>query len=194
MSQIVLFHSVLGVRPGVRDAAERLRAAGHKVLVVDQYEGRVFDDYDEASAHAESIGYPALMQRGAAAVEHLPDGFIVAGFSNGGGMAEYVATQRGVAGVLMLSGALPLDMLGASASPTGVPAQIHYTIGDPFRRPEWIDALATAIRGAGTSVEVFDYRTAICSPTASLPDEYDPQAAERLWRRVLDFCAGPPTA
>ncbi len=48
------------------------------------------------------------MERAAAAVEHLPDGFIAAGFSNGGGMSEYVATRRDVAGVLMLSGALPL--------------------------------------------------------------------------------------
>ena len=94
MTQIALFHSVLGVRPGVIDAAERLRAAGHEVEVVDQYGGRVFDDYDEASAHAETIGYPVLMDRAVAAVEHLRDGFVAAGFSNGGGMAEYVATQR----------------------------------------------------------------------------------------------------
>ena len=79
MTQIALFHSVLGVRPGVIDAAERLRAAGHEVEVVDQYGGRVFDDYDEASAHAETIGYPVLMDRAVAAVEHLRDGFVAAG-------------------------------------------------------------------------------------------------------------------
>lgn len=43
MAAIALFHSVLGVRPGVRDAAARLRARGHEVLVVDQYNGRSFD-------------------------------------------------------------------------------------------------------------------------------------------------------
>lgn len=45
MASIALFHSVLGVRPGVQDAAARLRARGHEVLVVDQYDGRSFDDY-----------------------------------------------------------------------------------------------------------------------------------------------------
>src|SRR5512135_3673085 len=54
MTQIALFHSVLGVRAGVHDAAERLRAAGHDVRVVDQYGGRVFDDYRQAGAYAES--------------------------------------------------------------------------------------------------------------------------------------------
>ena len=101
MASIALFHSVLGVRQGVLDAAGRLRAAGHDVRVVDQYGGRVFDHYEEASAFAESIGYPVLMQRASDAVQDLPDGFVVAGFSNGGGMSEYVATQRPVAGVLM---------------------------------------------------------------------------------------------
>jgi dienelactone hydrolase len=104
MVRIALFHSVLGVRPGVHDAADRFRRSGHDVTVVDQYEGRVFDDYAEASRFAESIGYPILMRRAEEAVKDLPDGFVAAGFSNGGGMAEYVATRRSVSGVLMLSG------------------------------------------------------------------------------------------
>lgn len=91
MTQIALFHSVLGARPGIQDAVEHLRGTGHDVLVVDQYAGRVFDDYGEADAFAQSIGYPELMRRAAAAVEALPDGFVAAGFSHGGGMAEYVA-------------------------------------------------------------------------------------------------------
>ncbi len=82
MTHVALFHSVLGVRPGILDAAERLREAGHHVQVVDQYDGRVFDDYDEAIAFAEAIGYDELMRRAAAAVETLPDGFVAAGFSN----------------------------------------------------------------------------------------------------------------
>jgi dienelactone hydrolase len=157
MPQIAPFHSVLGVRPGVLDAAERLRAAGHEVTVIDQYDGRVFDDYTEASTYAEAAGYPELMQRALAAVDPLKDGFIAAGFSNGGAMSEYVATQRRVAGVLMLSGGLRLDMLGATAWPAGVPAQIHYTVEDPFRRQAPVDSMVAAIRDAAGVVEVFDY-------------------------------------
>lgn len=94
-----------------------------------------------------------LMRRAAAAVEALPDGFVAARLSNGGGMSGYVATQRRVSGVLMLSGALPLDRLGADAWPAGVPAQIHYTVGGPFRRQESIDTVAASIRAAGSPVE-----------------------------------------
>jgi dienelactone hydrolase len=72
---------------------------------------------------------------------------MIAGFSNGGGMAEHVATVRPVRGVLMLSGALPLAMLGGDAWPAGGPAQIHYAVDDPSRPQEWIDAVVDDVRG-----------------------------------------------
>ncbi len=193
MTDIALFHSVLGVRRGISEAADRLRTEGHNVVVVDQYDGRVFDDYHEANEFAESIGYPTLMGLAEHAVKSLPDGFIAAGFSNGAGMAEFVATKRPVRGVLMFSGALDLAMIGAVTWPAGVPAQIHYTMGDPFRNQAWIDAVAAQVRSAGASIEVFDYPGAghlFTDP--SLSAEHDAQAANLLWSRVLPFCAAPP--
>lgn len=190
MTEIALFHSVLGVRPGVLEAADRLRAAGHEVLVVDQYHGRVFDDYAEAMPFAEAIGYPALMGRAAEAVAGLTDGFIAAGFSNGGGMAEYVATVRPVRGVLMLSGALPLNLMGVDEWPAGVPAQIHYTVEDPFRNQAWVEAVAGQVTASGALVEVFDYPgKGHLFTDASLPADYDAESAELLWSRVLAFCS-----
>lgn len=189
MTQVALFHSVLGVRPGVADAAERLRAAGHQVQVIDLYQGQVFDDYDKASAFLESIGsYPELMRRTAEGVKGLPDGFVAIGFSNGGGIAEYVATQRRTAGAVMISGALPVEMLGADSWPAGVPAQIHYTTGDPFRRQEWVDAVAASARAADAPIELFDYPGAGHLFTdASLAGDYQPAEAALMWQRVLAF-------
>lgn len=189
MADIALFHSALGVRPGVVDAAERLRAVGHRVLVVDQYQRQVFDSYEEAGAFVESIGWPELMRRAAAAAQDLADVCFVAGFSNGGAMAEYVATVRRVSGVVMLSGTLPLTMIGIDSWPAGVPAQIHYTVDDPFRRQENIDALVSQIQASGSEIQVFDYPgNGHLFTDASLPDEYDSEAADVLWGRVIGFC------
>ena len=194
MTDIALFHSVLGVRPGIYEAADRLRAGGHDVVIVDQYDGWVFDDYDEAGEFAESIGFPTLMQLAEDAVQAIPDGFIAAGFSNGGGMAEFVATRRSVRGVLMFSGALDLAMIGDGAWPVGVPAQIHYTAQDPFRNQAWIDAVSAQVRAAGASVEVFDYPgDGHLFTDSSRTTEYDPTSTELLWSRVLPFCSRPPT-
>jgi len=192
MTHIALFHSSLGVRPGIIDAASRLRADGHQVLVVDQYDGRVFDDYDEAGAFVEQLGFPALLRRALDAVRDLPEPFMAAGFSNGGGMAEYVATQRPCRGVLMISGALPVRMLGVDAWPSGVPAQIHYTSGDPRRRQEWLDALRTEIGTAEASVTTFDYPgDGHLFTDPSRPAEYDEHATVLLWDRALTFCRTP---
>ncbi len=189
MAEIALFHSVLGVRPGVRDAAERLRADGHDVLVVDQYDEQVFDDYQQAGRFAEQIGYPELMRRALDAVRDLPDGFVAAGFSNGAGMAEYVSTQRPCSGVLLFSGALPVGMLGGASWRPGTPAQIHYTQGDPFRPQDWIDALVDEIHAVGGRVEVFNYPgRGHLFTDRSLPLEYDAQSAAQLWERALGFC------
>jgi dienelactone hydrolase len=190
MTTIALFHSVLGVRPGVLDAADRLRAAGHQVRVIDQYDGQVFDDYDEAGAHVEQVGFPALMAAALEGVADLPDGFVAAGFSNGAGMAEYVAVQGRSAGVVMFSGALPLAMLGASAWPAGTPVQLHAAAADPMRHQEWNDAFVADVRVSGASVEAFDYPgSGHLFTDPSLPAEYDPSATELLWDRALAFCA-----
>ena len=190
MASIALFHSVLGVRPGITDAATRLRAAGHEVLVVDQYDGRVFDDYAQAGAHVEAVGIPALLRSALDGVRDLPDGFVAAGFSNGAGMAEHVATQRRCAGVLLFSGALPLQLLGDARWPAGVPVQLHYAVGDPRRRPEWVAALTEEVAASGERLEVVDHPgTGHLFTDPSLPAEYDPRATEALWRDALAFCA-----
>jgi hypothetical protein len=46
---VALFHSVLWIREGIAEAAARLRGNGHHVVVVDQYDGRTFDDYEEVA-------------------------------------------------------------------------------------------------------------------------------------------------
>jgi dienelactone hydrolase len=188
MASIALFHSVLGVRPGITDAAGRLRAAGHDVLVVDQYDGRVFDDYDEADAYVEEAGFPALMEAAVEAVRDVPDGFLAAGFSNGAGMAEHVATQRRCSGVLLVSGALPMAVLGAPSWPAGLPAQLHRATGDPFRSIEWDEALAADVAAAGGVLEVVRYEaTGHLFTDPSLPAEFDAAATERFWREALAF-------
>jgi len=57
------------------------------------------------------------------------------------------------------------------------------------RRQKWVDALVESIEAAGAPLEVFDYPgRGHLFTDASLPDEYDPTAAEVLWERVLAFC------
>lgn len=190
MTTIALFPSVLGVRPGVLDAAERLRRDGHEVLVADLYDGRTFDDYPPALAFAEEeLGHAELLRRARAAVAGLPDGFVSAGFSLGCVMAVHVATQRPVSGVLMLAGAIPVSAFGGDATwPAGVPAQTHSTLADPWREQEAVEQAVRDVEAGGGTLEVFVYPgTGHLFTDPTLPDEYDPVATETLWSRVLPF-------
>lgn len=191
MSEIVLLHSILGVRDGVLDGAARLRAAGHVVHVPDLYDSAVFDDYAKASKFLESLGsYPELMRRSSEAVEGLRGELVYAGFSNGGGCATYLAATRpGALGLLSMHAAMPLAVLGLRTSwPAGVPVQVHYGERDPFQPPEWVEAFADDVRESGSGYEYFEYPVdGHLFTDRRLPEEYDEVAAEQLWERALRF-------
>src|SRR5262245_26462830 len=139
MAEVVLFHSVLGVRQGVLDAAERMRSMGHQVHVPNLYEkGVIFDDYKQAMAHVEAMGYRELLARTDAAMRSIPQTVVYAGFSNGGVSAEYlVATRPRATGCLLFASGMPLAAFAGIAKvgpwPSSVDVQVHYTKDDPFR-------------------------------------------------------------
>lgn len=187
--EVVLFHSVLGLRPGVLRWAERLRDAGHRVHTPDLYRGEVFEDMEAAWRKVESLGgVPGLVARSQEAVAHLPEAVVYAGFSNGGGSAELLAlTRPGALGAVLMHAALPVEAFGASGWPRSVPLQIHYAEHDPFRDPEAVAALAGAAALAGSECEVWDYPGAghlFADPDLS---DFHAESAEAMFGRVLDF-------
>jgi len=190
MATVVLFHPVLGVREGTLDAARRLRSAGHEVVIADLFDGRTFDAYEPAIAFAEGeLGHATLLQRADAAVANEPNGFVVVGYSLGCVMAVHVATQRRVAGVVMVAGAIPPSALGSGATwPRGVPAQRHATVDDPWGEQDLLDQARLEIEHADAELVNFDYPGSghlFMDPT--LPDEYDRAAADLFYSRLLNF-------
>lgn len=188
MTTVVLFHSVLGLRPAVRATADQLRAAGHEVTVPDLYDGEVFDDMDVAARHFERLGAPEMIRRTEASVADLPADVVYAGFSNGGVSAEYLAASRpGARGALLLHAALPLPGLGLSTWPAGVPVQVHYAESDPWRSPDGVDLLSRSVRAAGARFEFFEYPvTGHLFADPGLP-EYDAESAGLMLERMLRF-------
>lgn len=188
MTTVVLFPSVLGVRQGEHEAAARLRAAGHDVVVPDLYgEGRTFDAYEPA---IEQLG-DDLYARGLAALDGVAGAPVVAGFSQGAGVAVFVATRRPVAGVLQLSALITVHWFGPDARwPAGVGTQRHQMLGDPFREDEVTEQAVRDVTDAGGRIELFDYPGdghLFTDPT--LPAEHDAAATELLWSRALPFVA-----
>lgn len=193
--EIVLFHSVLGLRSGVLQWAERFRAAGHTVHTPDLYDGQVFDDLESGLREMEARGgIEALIERSYSAVAELPADVVYAGFSNGGGSAELLAlTRAGALGAILMHAALPVEAFGAEAWPASVPIQIHYAEQDPFRDQQAIDALTGAAKLAGAPCEVWNYPgSGHLFADPDLPD-FNASSAEPMFQHTLDFLRRIPT-
>ncbi len=189
MSTIALFHPSFGITEGIKDAERRLQAAGHDVHVIDYYgDGQTFTDYDVANQYVDKIGFPVLMQRALSGVSDLPDGFIAMGFSNGAGMATYVALNRIVDSVILCSGALPIEMLGAKTWPNGTSAQLHYMLEDPKKVDGSVESVMRSVNQANADAEYLQYPgDGHLFTDSSQKDEYDQATAERLWLHVLRY-------
>jgi dienelactone hydrolase len=190
MTEVVLFHHVLGLTPGVAAFAEELRRAGHPVRTPDLFEGRTFGTIEQGLAYVGEIGFPEVIARGARAVEALPAELVYAGFSLGVLPAQMLAqTRPGARGALLFEACVPVSEFG-TAWPDGVPAQVHGMDADPFFAGEGdIDAARELVEQA-KDAELFLYPgDQHLFADSSLPS-YDPEATALLVQRVLEFLAG----
>ncbi|MGV9856472.1 dienelactone hydrolase family protein [Streptomyces sp. NPDC003442] len=187
-STIVLFHSAYGLRPAVHEAADRLRAAGHEVVVPDLYEGETAETVEDGMVIKERIGRDELLKRAITAAAPYSDrGLVYAGFSLGGSLAQNLALADDKArGLLLLHGT---SDIADDAAADDLPVQLHVADPDPFEPHDWLNAWYLRMRRAGADVEVFRYGGAghiFTDP--ELPD-YDKEAAEATWRVALGFVA-----
>ncbi|MGP4042731.1 dienelactone hydrolase family protein [Streptomyces sp. 2A115] len=183
---IMLFHSTYGLRPAVRDAADRLRAAGHEVWTPDLFEGRTFETVEEGMAFKDEIGKDELLKRAIlAAAPYSERELVYAGFSFGAAIAQTLALGDDKArGLLLLHGT---SDIAQSVSVDELPVQLHVAEPDAFEPDDWLSAWYLQMGKAGADVEVYRYVGAGHLYTdPGLPD-YDEEAAEATWRVALGF-------
>ena len=189
MAQVCLFHHVHGLTSGVRDFADKLRAAGHTVFLADLYEGRVFESFDDGVAYAKQVGFDTLIENGRLIAEDLPTEIVYAGFSLGVLPAQMLAqTRAGARGALLFHSCVPASEFG-KGWPSGVPVQIHGMDGDEFFVDEGDLDAARALVATTPDAELFLYPgKQHLFADSSLPAYHEP-AATLLTERVLGFLA-----
>ena len=188
MAEVVLFHHAQGLTSGVVAFADELRRAGHTVHTPDLLDGRTFGSIDEGMAYAEQIGFPGeLLDRGARAVEELPNELVYAGFSLGVLPAQMLAqTRPGARGALLFYSCVPVSEFGPGW-PEGLPAQIHGMDADPIFAGEGDIDAARELVSQAKDAELFLYPgDQHYFADSSLPS-YDPDATALLTQRVLAF-------
>jgi dienelactone hydrolase len=183
MATVALFHSVYGLRPAVLAAADRLRAAGHTVMTPDLYRGEVAGDVEAGREIRNRIGIEVLLERAAEAVSGAPRGMVYAGFSMGAAISEHlVVNDTSAHGLIFIHG---YGNAGNAVQP-GCPAQAHNSVADPFFDAGELQAWLTAY---GDRAQSFEYAGGGHLYTDSDLPDYDHEAAELTWSRVLAFLA-----
>ncbi|AGL14273.1 dienelactone hydrolase family protein [Actinoplanes sp. N902-109] len=188
MAEVLLFHHVQGLTPGLLDFADTLRQAGHTVHTPDLFAGRTFASLEEGVAHASAVGFDTLTEAGVAAAADLPARLVYAGCSLGVMPAQKLAqTRPGAAGALLFESCVPPATFG-TGWPAGVPVQIHGMEHDEIFAGDGDLDTARALVAAHpdlASLHVYPSDVHLFADS-SLPT-YDAGAAAQLTARVLDF-------
>jgi len=182
---VVLFHSMWGLRPVERGAAERLRAQGHQVALPDLFDGRTAPgEIGAGFALMEELGWSTIVGRARDALSRAPDDAALVGFSMGVGVIGEVWPDRlGAAAVACLHAPVSVP----SGVRPGTPVQLHYAAGDRFAPPEQVAEFRRSAEAAGAVAVVREYPDAGHYFTDESHPDFAAVAAAAAWREISDM-------
>ena len=188
MAEVLLFHHIQGLTPGITAFADELRAAGHTVHTPDLFGGRTFTTIEQGSAFTRADDAPDFDAMADAAAADLPASLVYAGFSWGVMLAQRLAqTRPGATGALLFESCAPVTGEYAFGPwPDQLPVQIHGMDGDEFFAEDF-DAARELADTAGEEAELFVYPGDKHLFTDSSFPSYDAEAAKLAARRAQDF-------
>jgi dienelactone hydrolase len=187
--EIVLFHHIQGLTPGVLAFADELRGAGHTVHTPDSFEGRTFHSIEDGQAYLGEVGFETVRERGVQAVADLPAALVYAGFSLGCMPAQKLVQNRpGALGGLFYHGFADPSWFGEW--PAGLGAQIHSMDADPFFVDEGDLDAARPFVESHDAVDLFLYPGDGHLFTDSSLADYDADATKLVIERSLQFLDG----
>ena len=182
MVHVVLFHSILGLRPIEHDIAAQLEKHGHTVSLPDLFAGRKTDDYDAAFSMRKEVGTAAIMAAAKAAVDSAPDTAVLAGVSFGANLiGEFWDDRPKMAGALVFAGAAPW----MTPRRPGFRMSVHIARPDPFDDEAYFEEWAAEANGVSLELHRYDGVGHYFLDPA-LPD-FGAEAAKRCLERSVAF-------
>lgn len=188
MSDILLFHHVMGVTDGVQAFAEQLRALGRSVDVPSLIDGRTFNSIEEGFAHIQEIGFDAIGERAAAAAARHDGPLVVGGLSLGVMSAQTVLqTRPEVTAAFLLHAFVDPTQIDGSW-PSGTPVQVHGMEADPFFIEDGDLAAAIDVqKNLDPALEVYLYPGRGHLFTDSTTPDHDAEATALVIERIDDL-------
>jgi dienelactone hydrolase len=186
MANVVLFHHIQGLTPGVQHFADQLRASGHSVTTPDLFDGRTFTSIPSGQEYVADIGFETILERGRLAGDATPNDAVYAGFSLGVLSAQCLAqTRSGARGALLYHACIPVSEFGSW--PPSVPVHIHAMDADPFFTNEGDLETARELVASVEHAELFLYPGAEHLFADDSLASFDEAATAVLLGRTLAF-------
>ena len=180
---VALFHSMFGRREVELAAAERLRTAGHDVVVPDLFAGEtVPGDIDQGWALMKTIGWEPIVDRARRSLSTAPPDAVLGGFSMGVGVVGALWPERpDAAGAFCLHAPLVVPRTARA----GTPVQVHVGTADPFAPADQLVRFRESAVAAGAVASVHEYPHVGHFFTDVTLSDYDEAAAVNTWEQVL---------
>ncbi|MDJ0944906.1 MAG: dienelactone hydrolase family protein [Kiloniellales bacterium] len=183
MAHVVLFHSILGLRPAEQEIAAALVQDGHRVALPDLYDGRATDDYDAGFRLKEEIGDAVIDAHARSAIEEAPNDAVLSGVSLGAFLVGRFWGQRPrMPGALLFAGVAPW----MTPRRPGLPVSAHIARPDPFDDEAFFAEWRADAGEAALEMHRYDGVGHYFFLDRSLPD-YDAAAAELCLERARAF-------
>lgn len=194
---LVVIQEWWGLNDQIKGVAQRLAAAGYRVLVPDLYRGKLALEANEAEHLMNGLDFAdAAGQDVRAAVQHLKTGGSdkvgVTGFCMGGALTvlSLMLVPELDAGVIWY-GYPPLEFVDAGK--IKAPVMAHWASEDEVFPIDGADTLGGRFTEAGVSHTFYKYRAkhAFANENADASKlsftQYDRQAADIAWERTQAF-------
>ncbi len=187
---LIVIQEWWGLTPDIREVAERYAAEGYLAYCPDLYHGEVAEEPDEARKHALMLDRESAVDEILGAVrwlreEHGARRVGVTGFCLGGSLTLESMARPGSgidAGHAYYGGG---QLAAEQISTITAPVAGSYGELDESIPRERVDAIRSALEGAGTPHDIVMYegaRHAFFNPTR---EAHHPEAAADSWRRSL---------
>jgi dienelactone hydrolase len=153
MAHLVLFHSVLGLRPVEHRIAAALKEAGHVVTLPDLYDGRTAASYEAGFELKDEVGEETIQERVSSALQAAPDDAVLAGVSFGAFLVgQHWVDRPRMPGALLIAGGAPW----MEPRRPGLPVSAHIARPDPFDDETVIMGWAQEADGVALDLHRYD--------------------------------------
>jgi carboxymethylenebutenolidase len=187
---IVMFEEWWGLNDEIIAAADRLAAAGFRVLVPDLFRGRTAASGDEANHMMEGLDFvDAANQDGRGGALYLKkDGgkVGVTGFCMGGALTLLCALHVPEFSAAVVFYGFPPEAAGDPAT-IKIPFMGHFAERDEYFPIARVAEIEQRLAAGGVSHEIhrYDAKHAFANPVGL--GNYHEEHAENAWKRTIDF-------